>query len=80
VVLTQTGLLISFDKYQVAPGSEGIVKILVPFKDLSEFLLPQMKERYFLTTSFVKYFRRSTVISAATGISVLVKYKCNIIF
>jgi hypothetical protein len=36
--------LISFDKYQVAPGSEGIVKILVPFKDLSEFLLPQMKE------------------------------------
>jgi hypothetical protein len=44
--LTQTGLLISFDKYQVAPGSEGIVKILVPFKDLSEFLLPQMKELF----------------------------------
>jgi hypothetical protein len=34
MVLTQKGLLISFDKYQVAPGSEGIVEILVPFKDL----------------------------------------------
>jgi hypothetical protein len=46
MVLTQKGLLISFDKYQVAPGSEGIVEILVPFKDLSEFLSPQMKELF----------------------------------
>ncbi|CAB5494314.1 hypothetical protein AZO1586I_207 [Bathymodiolus thermophilus thioautotrophic gill symbiont] len=46
VVLTQKGLLISFDKYQVAPGSEGIVKILIPFKDLSEFLLPKIKELF----------------------------------
>jgi hypothetical protein len=46
VVLTQKGLLISFDKYQVAPGSEGIVKILIPFKDLSEFLSPKIKELF----------------------------------
>jgi hypothetical protein len=28
------------------PGSEGIVEIHVPFKDLSEFLSPQMKELF----------------------------------
>lgn len=45
LVISDDGVLtIYFDKYQVAAGSEGIVSIEIPLKDISELLSPTVRD------------------------------------
>ena len=39
--ITQDGLLITFDMYQVAPGASGPIQVLVPYEQLQTVIDPQ---------------------------------------
>ncbi len=60
VVFTKKGLLISFDKYQVWPGSDGIVEILIPYKSISKNLSSEMRE-LFIDSNKDSYNKKSSL-------------------
>lgn len=37
-------LIVIFDKYQVGPGSDGIVKVKIPLSELADILVPEVKK------------------------------------
>lgn len=50
LVITDENILeIYFDKYQVAPGYWGVVKVEIPLQKMADFLAPEVRELFGLT-------------------------------
>ncbi|MFW0870931.1 MAG: polysaccharide deacetylase family protein [Patescibacteria group bacterium] len=46
VVDESASLIIYFDKYQVGPGSDGIVEIRIPIEDIADIITPKLRELF----------------------------------